>query len=537
MMVIVKRKELSRAIVTALGVACIVFIADLAQAQGQPYQSTFSGAMTADQYKMMQLQNQANQSSGQAAAASMARSANLQLQRQQEQAQVSRAAELKRVKAQAREQMRYEQAANAYQPVSAGQINGMQRRGQMVRGSVPDEFLMSLLEQERAEATRRKKEKPRGLSRLNPFAKRRDEPASGIDWTLFQDAEPEVTGLRMPKPDRPIGEPRPDERAGNLQPDFLQQSSARATSSGPGSGLKSMGGKILGAPGKLFSRGANAVGNATSQMAESASQVGRSSERALTNTSTRGVSQLPRTSQAVASAGAAATVGSFGGQAAAPVGAATAALSQSVAPVVQAAPERRGLLGRNKTETRQLASLPSIEKEKKRGLFGFGRRKAGPEPAALTGSLFPDEVIDQNPTGGQLRSGYVTPESNRAEEGFATSSVALPSLEHEKERRGFFLKKLKPSLPKVSASKIGGGGSADVPTLTTINRLGTDIYTLTGTAQFMAYGEGQMDAEIRSLPAGTRVRMTKPGEKWAGIVLADGSQGIVQNRDLQPAAN
>ena len=56
------------------------------------------------------------------------------------------------------------------------------------------------------------------------------------------------------------------------------------------------------------------------------------------------------------------------------------------------------------------------------------------------------------------------------------------------------------------------------------------------TAQFMVYGASQLQSEVRALPAGTLVLMTKPGEQWASVRLANGTEGILQNKNLRPAA-
>jgi hypothetical protein len=52
----------------------------------------------------------------------------------------------------------------------------------------------------------------------------------------------------------------------------------------------------------------------------------------------------------------------------------------------------------------------------------------------------------------------------------------------------------------------------------------------------MVYGADQMQSEIRALPAGTSVMVTKPGEQWSGIQLSDGTQGVVQNKNLRAAS-
>lgn len=52
----------------------------------------------------------------------------------------------------------------------------------------------------------------------------------------------------------------------------------------------------------------------------------------------------------------------------------------------------------------------------------------------------------------------------------------------------------------------------------------------------MVYGENQMQSEIRAIPAGMVVQMTKPGENWVGVRLSNGTEGIVQKKFLRAAS-
>ena len=69
-----------------------------------------------------------------------------------------------------------------------------------------------------------------------------------------------------------------------------------------------------------------------------------------------------------------------------------------------------------------------------------------------------------------------------------------------------------------------------------MNSAGTSYYEVSSAAQFLVYGENQMQSEIRALPAGTVVLMTKPGDSWASIRLPDGTEGIVKNKSLRPSS-
>lgn len=114
----------------------------------------------------------------------------------------------------------------------------------------------------------------------------------------------------------------------------------------------------------------------------------------------------------------------------------------------------------------------------------------------------------------------------------AAASVELPSRTVEKPRGGgLSLPKPNlptpslPSLPGIARSEGGGASGA------------TGYHVVTSTAQFMVYGEDRMQSEIRALPQGTSVMVTKPGSQWAGIRLDDGTEGIVQNKHLKAAGS
>ncbi|MEQ1842694.1 MAG: hypothetical protein ABL994_20025, partial [Verrucomicrobiales bacterium] len=175
------------------------------------------------------------------------------------------------------------------------------------------------------------------------------------------------------------------------------------------------------------------------------------------------------------------------------------------------------------------------------GLFGFGKKKAEPAGPMIDASLFPTGAVSQAPTGGELQS--ATPSSQApaaaqasapaaapAETFASTSSVELPGATQEKEkRRGL-------SLPPMPSLTKGERGADAVPTLTTVNSAGTSYYTVSTAAQFMVYGANQMQSEIKAIPAGTVVLMTKPGEQWASVRLSDGTEGVLQNKNLRPAS-
>lgn len=162
------------------------------------------------------------------------------------------------------------------------------------------------------------------------------------------------------------------------------------------------------------------------------------------------------------------------------------------------------------------------------GFFGFGKKKSAPAGPSIDASLFPDSAVSQEPRGGRLTGGAtvasVEPEASPS----AAGSVELPGRTLEKPRSGFSLPKPNlslPSLPSVPSMGRAEGGSSGA----------TGYHVVTGTAQFMVYGAEQMQSEIRALPAGTTVMVTKPGDQWAGIRLDDGTEGVVQNKFLKAA--
>ncbi len=78
-------------------------------------------------------------------------------------------------------------------------------------------------------------------------------------------------------------------------------------------------------------------------------------------------------------------------------------------------------------------------------------------------------------------------------------------------------------MPKANRSPVHSGGSA--------------VYVVQGNgAQFMRFAGGPLGSEAQTLSAGTQVKMTKVGDEWSSVQLSNGSTGIVRNKDLKPAA-
>ncbi len=205
-------------------------------------------------------------------------------------------------------------------------------------------------------------------------------------------------------------------------------------------------------------------------------------------------------------------------------------------------PERRkpGLFSRSDADAADDGSLvpTSRESSSSGGFLGFGKKKAPAPTPGIDASLFPggSASMSQSPPsrGGRFSGGATVANAgdNFATESSSDGSFDLPGRTVEKERSGFSLPKPSlsvPSLPSVPSlartGSSGGGGMTSAGT-----------YVVSSTAQFMVYGADQMQSEIRALPAGTTVMVTKPGEQWSGIQLSDGTQGIVQNKNLRPTS-
>jgi hypothetical protein len=171
--------------------------------------------------------------------------------------------------------------------------------------------------------------------------------------------------------------------------------------------------------------------------------------------------------------------------------------------------------------------VPSSDSGGGGGFFGFGKKKSAEPAGTIDASLFPEGAVSQAPRGGRLTGGATV--ADVAEETAAvpasTGSIALPGQVEEKPR-GFSLPK--PSLPSLPSIKPGGGSGG--------GSVSSGYHVVTSTAQFMVYGTDQMQSEIRALPAGTSVMVTKPGETWSGIRLDDGTEGVVQNKNLKAGA-
>lgn len=465
---------------------------------------------TARQVQMMQVRNAAQSAQGDAVAASMSRAADRTIQQQNEERVLQNAREEKAIKRAMAERAKWDRMASTQvNKVSANDMSSWNSNGGVrVQRNVPDPFITALIEEERqlaaqeaAAAQREPGFGPFGKVKLNPFKRREaDVHVDGLVEALM-DAEPQPSSVQtVPAPsgyDPNVDVPsdggggffnkfRPGKRedapidASAAEPQFVQTSSSRR--SAPASAPVQPGTvpRISGA-----------------ELVDGSSPVNSAS--------------INRGSQAAAPAPQPASF-SFAEEMPSDSG------------------ERGGFFSKLKSNE------PSgSDSGGGGGLFSFGKKKDSQPDPGIDASLFPAGSVAAPPTGGSLGGGYTA--ADVAEDTTAAPSstgyVQLPGMEEEKRSGGFSFPTPKIKIPTPS----GGGGGGNVPTMTTVNSSGNSYYVVTDTAQIMIFGESQMQSEVRALPAGMVVLMTKPGDSWASVRLSNGTEGIVQNKFLRPASS
>lgn len=455
--------------------------------------------------EMMQIRTAAQGAQGEAAAAAMARSADRTIEDQQLERSLERAREEKAIKKAMANRMKWEHASAQHNKVSANDMSSWRTGSGNVRveRNVPNAFIRSLIEEEEQAAARAAAEaEDEGFS---PITAPIRATQRALSWRPFQNDEygdssassggglgGMISNIKAPKPRLPfVGggrEAQPEQSSAPTssggEPVFANRSqSAPATQSNVAVTKPGMVPQISGA---ALVDGRSPVASTSSQ-----TRVGRPAQQSASNVSF--ASEMPGEEE-----------------------------------------EKPGLFSKLRSNDRPSSGGGGG------GLFGFGKKKADPNEHAVDASLFPDTAVSQTPTGGNLSGGYTSDDvaEDMQEAPSSTGQFTLPGdegAERSRSRGGFSIPKPNISIPSISRSDSSGGGRS-VPTMSTINSAGTDFYSVTNTAQFMVYGESQMQSEVRALPAGTVVRMTKPGEQWASIRLPDGTEGIIQNKDLKPAA-
>jgi hypothetical protein len=445
--------------------------------------SGLPNGVTYRQAEMMQVRTSAQGAQGEAAAAMMARSAEETIEERNRNAALETARTNKAIKEEMRNRLKFERAAAQQQKVTANDMSTWQQNGGVrVERNVPDAFLTSLIEEEEQAAARAAESG--GKKRFSLF--NGDDSSDGGGPLGF------LGGIRPPR--LPFtggddgGESAPAMAAApsdNSEPVFAPTGSPSSRGSGP-------------APTPAAPAPAGEAKPGRVPMISGAQLVdGRSP--VTSNPGAASADRPPSSSETVSFADA--------------------------TPEPQKKPGLFSKFGSGSGEEDSL--VPSSDSGGGGGFFGFGKKKAAEPAGTIDASLFPEGAVSQAPRGGRLTGGATV--ADVAEETAAaptsTGSIALPGQVEEKPR-GFNLPK--PSLPSIpSITKSGGGSGGSVS---------SGYHVVTSTAQFMVYGSEQMQSEIRALPAGTSVMVTKPGETWSGIRLDDGTEGVVQNKNLKAGA-
>lgn len=470
---------------------------------------------TGQQAQLVNARTEALAAQGDAVAASMARSADQQLEQQNTDRVLERAREEKAIKRAMADRARWERAtSNNVQKVSANDMSSWNTSsgGVRVERNVPDPFITALIEEEKIlaeqEAASAEREPGFGPFRgggLNPFKKN-------------QSAETRVPGLVEALMD---SEPRPSS---------MDVPAADLAEDSGGGGPLGMIGRIR-PPRFKIGREAPEADPVDASAAEprfvqtSASPSSGSAPAAAPRPGT-----IPRISGAELVDGSAPVMTSQS-PSAAPPQPQSVSFSEGLPGDTE---EKPGLFSRLKSGGNDGDSSSGGG-----GLFSFGKKKPEPESPGIDASLFPSTSVSMEPTGGSLQGGYAASSVDSIPAGApaSTGSFALPGEEAPEARSGGGFSFPKP--PSISVPKLGSGsssGGGDVPTLTTVNSSGNSYYVVTQTAQFMVQGEDQLNSEIRALPAGSVVLMTKPGDNWAQVSVPGGASGIVQNKFLRPAS-
>lgn len=465
--------------------------------------------VTAREAEMIQVRTKAQGAQGEAAAALMARSADQSIEQRNQEIALQSARERKSIKRSMTDRLKFERAAASYNKVTANEMSTWKTEsgGVRVERNVPDAFLMSLIEAEEQAAIR-----AAASDEKKGFGLFRKEEDSGGGFLSFirPPRLPFIGGGGSGGGDEEDVAPA---ASAPLPNDTSEPSFARASGSGA-------------APPQA---GAAATPGMVPRISGAALVDGRSP-----------VNQRETPASAETSSGQTRTV-SFSDD------------------VPETERKKPGLFSfvKSQDDDENFSSLVPSSRESgssRGGFFGFGKKKAAvAEVGKIDAGLFPEGSAGVGGTIGSRVSETFASSGGGGGDTFASaspdmvgpvsssSSVELPGQTVEKTS-GFSLPKLSlPSIPSFGngasgAGGNGGNGGGNAPTMTTVNSTGSSYYVVASTAQFMVYGENRMQSEVRALPAGSVVLMTKPGEQWASIRLSDGTEGIVQNKNLRPAS-
>ncbi|MBP6784586.1 MAG: hypothetical protein KA152_12410 [Verrucomicrobiales bacterium] len=456
--------------------------------------------VTSQRAEMMQVRTSAQGAQGEAAAALMARSADQSMEERNRELALQAAREKKSIKQSMTDRLKYDRAETAVNKVSANDMSTWKTQGGGVRveRNVPDAFMSALIAEEEQTAKRTGASSERkgfGLFRKDRQASSSDS-GGGFLSGIHPPRLPFMGGRGGDSAEVAPSPPPSD----NSEPTFVQT-------------------------------GAPAPGGAPASSSTPAPANGGSKPAVVP-----------------AISGAALVEGRSTGSQAVVVG----DRPPSSPPVVSSAdrmpdPDKKkpGLF--SKFQSNNEESEVPVSSSGGGGFFGFGKKKAASTVGTIDAGLFPEGSVSQAPEAGRPIESYTKVETGPSES-FASASpgaapavasssssgsVLLPGQTVEKSR-GFTLPKPSLSIPSIKKSE--RSDSVDNPQLTTVNSGGSSYYVVANTAQFMVYGASQLQSEVRALPAGTLVLMTKPGEQWASVRLANGTEGILQNKNLRPAA-
>ncbi|MCB1205912.1 MAG: hypothetical protein KDN18_16740 [Verrucomicrobiae bacterium] len=433
--------------------------------------SGLPNGITSRQAQMMQVRTSAQGAMGEAAAASMARSADETIEERNRASALQTARTNKAIKEEMRNRLRFESVSAQQEKVSAHDMSTWQQNGGVrVERNVPDAFISSLIAEEeqaaaRAAASGQKK-------RFSLFGGDDSDDGGGILSSIRPPRLPFMGGGGGGSAPETSAPPPSD----NSEPVFAQGGSSRSAPAPAPAPVAAKPGVVPMISGAALVDGRSPVGSGE------------------------------------------------GSASAPPASSRTVSFADSPPDHER---KKSSLFSRSTSGESEGSFMPSSSSGSSGGgFFGFGKKKAAEPTVGIDAGLFPEGAVDQAPRGGRL-TGSATVEDVSRETTFAsdsTGTVELPGQTMEKSR-GFSLPKPSlslPSLPSVSKSGGGGGGTT-----------GAGYHVVTSTAQFMVYGSEQMQSEIRALPAGTSVLVTKPGEQWSGIRLDDGTEGVVQNKHLK----
>jgi len=484
--------------------------------------------------EMMQIRAAAQSARGEAAQASMARSADRSIEEQQRRRALEEAREEKAIKRQMANRMEWERASDAYQKVTADEMASWRTQSGNVRveRNVPDAFLVSLIEQEERLAEREAAaaaEEEQGFSPLRATKK----ALGWRPWKRSETASAEMT----------------------------------ASDSGGGGGVGGMISSLN--PVRLISGGGDSSPERREPRERNASAgstaPGSTEPRFVrTSSSSESANRGARPAPSSSSSSARATGAAARQPGAVPRISGAALVDGGESPVNRSEPESGGASSSSSADRPPQRSPRSQQRQPSfagadempaqdegsggffsflssdggsdssgggGGLFGFGKKKEPSRGSAgsIDASLFPAGSSSGASTSQNYDAAPSQAQTASASAGGSSSTVELPGQSGRSQSRsssgdsGF-------SFPSFGGSDDSDGGS------TSRSGGSTGYYVVTSPSQFMQYGADRMQSEVRAVPAGTLLRVTRPGERWAGVRLSNGSEGVIENDNLRAAS-